>query len=89
MIVTTLNDVAPQDYDIQGNRSWMDTVQWKAGETYDVDSTWADWFCGNGDAVMGAPEDTMDDIVNGIDARNVERKMKVANLVTAIRMGVL
>ena len=88
--ITMLNDVTPQEYGLEGQRDWKETVQWKAGQTCEgVDSSLADMFCGNGDAVLGSPEDSLDDIINSIDARNVERKMAANNLKTAIEMGLI
>lgn len=57
MLITMLNDVCPQDYDIKGQPGWREEVQWKKGETYNLDLHTAGMFMENGDAYNAEDED--------------------------------
>lgn len=49
--VIMINSVAPEEYNIDGDKHWREQIQWKAGETYyGLESIWASMFVANVDA---------------------------------------
>lgn len=51
MKIQMLNDVAPIDYDLKGDKTWRETVQWLEGDIYHIDEHEGYLFIVNGDAV--------------------------------------
>lgn len=50
MKIKMIDNVTPEAYDLPGPPSWVETVQWRKGEIYDLPGYLAHWFMDNGDA---------------------------------------